>query len=171
LIEDGVPYLTVHNVTDSVERKNYEYVNYDTIFKEPVYSGRFKVKSSDLESRVFISDKEILSFNLENNTFEFAPSVVKRLETLKDSTSHGIQFAITVNEKPQLSGYFKHWSVWCNWYYMQFWKYKEGEGAGIKNRNSFELFNGYMRGKHEDLTPPYPEELIKALRSSGRLIE
>lgn len=170
-IKDGVPYLDVFNIQDAEKRKEYEFVNYDTVFKETIYAGKFEAKSTDLQSQPFIGDDEIISFNTGNNKFEFSSSVAERLETLPDEMHEGIQFVITVNKKPQLTGYFRNWSVWCDWYYIRYWNYKKGEGEEIKNKNSFELFNGYMRGKHEDLTPPYPQELIEAFRSTGRLIE
>jgi len=168
-ILDGIPYSEANDITDSVELRKYELVKYDTVSNYPISSGRFNVGIVDLQPEPFIKNEEILFFNLKNNKFKFAPSVAGRIADLPDNMHQGTQFAITVNGKPKLTGYFMNFSVWCDWYYIRFWK--KDQETELMNETSFELFNGYMRGKHEDLTPPYPPELIEAFRSSGRLIE
>lgn len=168
-IKEGIPYMDAITITDSLLLKEYEYVKYDTVFKTPIYSGRFEATSKDLQPEPFINNDEIISFNLENNKFIFTPAVARRIAELPGNMHIGTQFAITVNGKPKLTGYFMNFSVWCDWYYIRFWR--KDQETELINETSFELYNGYMRGKHEDLTPPYPPELIEAFRSSRRLIE
>ena len=168
-ILDGTDYVKAKELANPEEITDYQYYKYNTVFSDEISAGRFEAKRENLQAMPFIEDVEIKSFNLKNNKIVFTDSAVKKLAALPGNMHIGTQFVIAINGEPRLTGYFMHMSEWCDWYYIRF--FRSGEGSAIRNKNAFELFKGHMRGKHEDLTPPYPPKLIEAFRSSGRLIE
>lgn len=168
-IEDGIPYCQAKNITDSKFLEEYKYVKYDTLFKEKINAGRFNIVASDLQKVPFITNEEIESFNLNNDKIKFSSKAIKRIDSLSEHVPmhKGVQFVVTVNKNPQLTGYFMGISRWCDWYYIS----RLSESDYHDGRTTHILFNGAMRGKHEDLKPPYPQKLIDAFRTSSRLIE
>lgn len=82
-------------------------VRIDTINKEFIYCGEFKATKEQLEEKPFIEDFEIINFNSKASTIEFSKSVINKFDKIEPYEDKiGIQFAICVNEKPIMFGYF-----------------------------------------------------------------
>jgi hypothetical protein len=81
-------------------------------------TNRFTVTDSDLQEKPLIDDYQIIGYDSLNFEYTIDTMACPRLSSLNPSLPIGIQFAITVDRKPTISGYF--WnpvsSFGCDWY-------------------------------------------------------
>ena len=79
---------------------------------------RFTVTKSDLHENPLIEDIQIIRYDSVKFVYTIDTIVCPKLAALKPSLSNGIQFAITVDRKPIICGYF--WnpvsSFGCDWF-------------------------------------------------------
>jgi hypothetical protein len=79
---------------------------------------RFTATDSDLQEKPLIEDCQIIGYDTIKFEYTIDTLVCSRLSTLNPSLPIGIQFVITVDRKPVISGYF--WnpvsSFGCDWY-------------------------------------------------------
>ncbi|PZR23081.1 MAG: hypothetical protein DI539_03930 [Flavobacterium psychrophilum] len=171
-IESGEYYNAEVDVAGLLKRAGY-----DTILKQVVYAGEFKVKASDLEKTPLISDEEITYLNLKSkeDKIVISPLAAKRIYKMYPENSYGNQFAITIDGKPVFTGYF--WSYmsryWCDWYQICVPHPDDNIRNDGKNKE-LSIYLGIRDGRRHDIkldSLSYPEELIKAFRFSNRLIE
>ncbi len=92
---------------DSTRIFNMEIVKIDTTGRGSlVVAGPFKAEESDLQAIPIVSDEDIISFNLKNNSFSLSKEAKQRIKELNVDRIHGKQFVITVDGTPKLTGYF-----------------------------------------------------------------
>ena len=94
---------TINNINRLINKN----VRIDTIKKELIYCGDFTATKEQLEEKPFIEDSEIINFNSKSSIINFEKSVIKKFDGLKYYEDKiGIQFAVCINEKPVMFGYF-----------------------------------------------------------------
>ena len=163
---------------DSVEQRWYKDSRGDTLSGEIIYGGKFDATTEDIQSLPFIIDEEIHEFDIKNDIITFDSIVIKRIETHKPSKS---QFVITIDKEPVLTGYF--WTgfnsripSWYTLYGTDSYGLKVTDEKYKRVMLEFGAPKLVTKLKHRRESfdrprPPYPQELIEALRSTGRLIE
>lgn len=139
----------------------------DTLKNELIYAGEFLIDINNLEDKPLINDNDILFLDTKTNQIVFTESAKKLLSSFKGHTREGIQFVMTDNRKPIISGYF--WndfsSSWSNWNCISYCiLYKEKNHInkmykGIGNKN--------LEGKSIDFSNY--EAVIKAFTESNRI--
>jgi hypothetical protein len=171
---------------DSVKKRPdlvaLEQSRYSAIDTQFIYGGDYNVKLSDLKMVPFITDDEILSFNLDNNKLSVDSLAANRIYELKRNMIKGVQFVITVDKKPVLNGYF--WSLdssyscnsYCIYYistkYINEFRNERFLDKSKAKERYFEIFyNHNSRLSVKKKRPPYPPKLLEALRQTNRLIE
>lgn len=84
-------------------------------------SSKFWVDKDDLKNTPIIHNNEILGYDTLTYEISVDTSVCKKLRVLKPCLPNGIQFALTLDKNPILTGYF--WnpasSFGCDWYLIQ----------------------------------------------------
>ena len=70
-------------------------VRYDTVNKEFIYAGSFRVKENQIEPTPLIKNEEILGLSIENSEIKLAAEAANKIIALKPSMKGGIQFVIT----------------------------------------------------------------------------
>lgn len=137
------------------------YLLKDFVFIESE-SKSFTIDIEDLSSTPFISDKSILGYDTLTYEFLIDTSACYALMELKPSLPIGIQFALTVDGIPILSGYF--WnpisSFGCDWYTIS----AICDGKIRIHKGLPEHQNGQIPELRND------ERLIKAIINSNRVI-
>lgn len=141
--------------------------NYDTVKKEFIYAGQFEVDSNYLNDKPLINNAEIINLNLKNGSIQFSESGIEKIAKLKISVQHGTQFAICVNKKPLLTGYF--WNFYSS--YGSTWNCIESNNPKIKDQLKIYRGNGIDATKKISVNFDNSQELIKAFRITNRLIE
>jgi hypothetical protein len=76
-------------------------------YRNIIYCGKFIANFEEWEKSPIINNSEIISFNVKESTFEFDKLVIEKLSKIEfDENYIGKQFAICVNKKPIMFGYF-----------------------------------------------------------------
>jgi hypothetical protein len=139
----------------------------DTLKRELIFADEFLVDINNLKNTPIIKDSEIKFLDTIKNQIEFSESAKKKLSKLKGHTKEGIQFVITDNKKPVMSGYLwnEFSSNYSNWNCISYCvRYKED------NHPNF-LYRGI--GRENLLGHPIDfknyKELIKAFVESNRI--
>ena len=125
-------------------------------------TNRFTVTDSDLQEKPLIDDCQIIGY--DTVTFEYTIDTLAclRLSSLKPSLPIGIHFAITVDRKPTISGYF--WnpvsSFGCDWYNIP-----------VMCGQKVKIYKGLPEYSYPDIPEMRNDSrLISALIKSNRLL-
>ncbi len=156
---------------DSIERKWYQEVRFDTIRNELIYAGKFTAAKDDLQDYPFIKNEEILGFNKEEDILIFDTIVKRRLHFLFPGKQK-VQFAIAIDKKPVLFGYI-WWGMWSRFPYTYNFYTSVGD-YDFKDKpgeQSYMLEYGPPKnwGRDQLERPSYNQNLTEAFRLSGRL--
>jgi hypothetical protein len=73
-----------------------------------IRAGKFVAAKEDLEDEPFLSDSDFLAFDTAQHTLLFSEHASRKLGELKPEVGEGIQFSISIDKRPVLSGYI--WS-------------------------------------------------------------
>lgn len=171
---EGIPSLEYMKLKNIKYDENLEFVkncNYDSISKQFIFGGKFKVNKENLKAEPLITDENIIKLKIKNNELILSDYAKNKISNLKPDMKYGIQFAICVNREPVLTGYFRsvYSSIIYNWNYIAYDNYNKQKNV-VKDSNYIIRQNeGYVRWKPKltDLSK-YPE-LIKALNKSNRV--
>jgi len=92
-----------------------------------IFAGHYSVKNNDLEKTPFITNDEIIGFNLNNSEIVLSNSAAKKLTKFHPMSHFGEQFVITVNKKPVLNGYLYNFafSYYVNTFHIPYIQYSE----------------------------------------------
>lgn len=105
----GIPiqeYFRINNFDLSeVERypEKYEFMTVDTTNQQLIDLGNFNFEIKDLEQYPFITNDEILGFDVERAELILKNEVVDKFSKLKYNT----QFVLFINKKPVINGYLE----------------------------------------------------------------
>lgn len=171
---EGIPSLEYMKLKNIKYDENLEFVkncNYDSISKQFIFGGKFKVNKENLETEPLITDENIIKLKIKNSELILSDYAKNKISNLKPDMKYGIQFAICVNKEPVLTGYFRsvYSSFIYNWNYIAYDNYNKQKNV-VKDSNYVIRQNeGYEKWKPKltDLNK-YPE-LIKALNKSNRV--
>ena len=153
--------------------KNIENVKdlpYDSISKEFIYGGKFAATVKDLQATPLINNDEILKLDLEHSELFLSEQGRNKIKKLVPNMRTGTQFAICVNKKPVLTGYFRsnYSSFIYTWNYIGY--------SHIKSSTNFEDKNFVIRQNQGSLkwSPILTDlkdnnELVDAFRRTDRL--
>ncbi|RBA29457.1 hypothetical protein [Flavobacterium tibetense] len=141
-------------------------VRIDTINKEFIYCGDFTATKEQLEEKPFIEDSEIINFNSKSSIINFEKSVIEKFDNLKYYENKiGIQFAVCINEKPVMFGYFikGFMSGYYSKNYIIHFTHKSNYESG---------YSPYISSgkKFKPLDTIKEKEFIAALKKTNRLV-
>jgi len=168
---EGIPvqqYAKMKNI------KNFEsakYCSFDTVKKQLIYGGKFVVNQNDLQSEPLVTNDEVLKLDMEKSELILSESARKKISQINPSMKYGVQFVITVNKKPCLTGYFRSniSSYIYNWNYIGYDYYnnnieaKRDDNFVIRQNADYEKWKPVLTNLKN-----YPE-IIVALKNSNRL--
>jgi len=171
---EGIPvleYVKLKKIKYEEDIENVKDCNYDSISKKIIYGGKFNVKPENLEKEPLITDMDILKLNLKKSELILSEIGKHKINQLKPNMKYGIQFAICVNKKPVLTGYFRsiYSSYIYNWNYISYDYYNKEKRVDkdtnfvIRQNQNYEKWKPILT----DLKV-YPE-LIKSFNKSSRL--
>lgn len=176
---DGIPVQNIISYDQAKKGEAFElykvhvrdHIRFDTITGECFSSGTFEAKVKDLQAKPFITDDEIRSFNLHNSNIYFSKAAKKKLYHLpiKPKIGRCHQFAICIDGKPTIFGYFSRISMgryWPNTYTIRYFDMSKLD-AKLKDTlgNDF-IFGARNYGLLDSINE---KELINAFKKSGRL--
>jgi hypothetical protein len=154
-------YIKEEEPTDKIEiyllNKLVEPVKGDIPVKE------FIVSPEDINSDPLIPDRGITSYKLGTYEIKLDSTACKKISQLEPSLPMGIQFVLTLNKKPIITGYFwnKDSSFGTNWYTIVV-----GEGPWYK------IHKGVPEEKNQDLLELRDNvQIVNVLKQSKRLIQ
>lgn len=178
---EGIPFRETSlykKLPDSLfDLERYKDVSFDPVDSTMIYGGKFEVVEADLLEKPQITDDQIVGLNLKTNEIIFSNSGMKRLGDVPPNGNLGAPFAICVNKKPVLTGYFESFFYnrflfsWNRISYFPNFKVKDisesyyEEGYVITRNHGNVQYDPYLPDLNE-----YPE-LVKAFRDSDRIIE
>ena len=170
---EGIPLkdASKFKYIDSLTLSTYESINYDTITNQFIYGGKFDAKLSDLEKEPLIEDSEILFLDIEKSELEFTNSAFQKFLNFKKTNNNHKQFAITVNKKPILTGYFrsKLTSYIFNYNYITFDE-SITENEKIENHPFKILYNDdFIKWKPKQINLNKYPDLINAFEKTNRI--
>jgi|WetSurMetagenome_2_1015567.scaffolds.fasta_scaffold25921_1 hypothetical protein len=124
---------------------------------------RFTVTQSDLQENPLIADHQIIRYDSVKFVYTIDTIVCPKLVSLNPSLSNGIQFAITVDRKPIICGYF--WnpvsSFGCDWFNIP-----------IICRKEIKIYKGLPEYSNRDIPEIRNDPgLIDAFIKSNRLVK
>ncbi|MGC4034928.1 MAG: hypothetical protein QM764_03130 [Chitinophagaceae bacterium] len=100
--------LTI-SFTSKRELPKIEIYRLKDFFKNPSHynglPGEFRVTKEELADTPLIKNEEILSYDTIRYNITFSKSGVQKIKDLKPFLPLGVQFAITVDKKPVITGY------------------------------------------------------------------
>ena len=153
---------TINNLNRLINKN----VRIDTVKKELIYCGDFTATKEQLEEKPFIEDSEIINFNSKSSIINFEKSVIEKFDNLKYYEDKiGIQFAVCINEKPVMFGYFVKGFV--GGYYSKNYLIHFIHKSNYKNGYSPYISSGK---KFRPLDTINEKEFIAALRKTNRLV-
>lgn len=153
------------NMSDTNDIKSI--TSYDTVKKEFIYAGKFEVNSKYLNDSPLITDSEIISLNLKKGTIKLSKTGIEKIDKLRIPVKEGTQFAICVNKKPLLTGYF--WNFFSS--YGSTWNCIESINPKIKDELKIYKGSGIDATKRTSVSFDNAQELVKTFRITNRLIE
>ena len=147
-------------------------VRIDTVKKEIIFAGKFKVQNKDLQDRPFIKNSEILGINFENSSISFKESVANNIyDSIKiwrnKNHHYGRQFVLKHNEKIILNGYFFSMmsSQLSNTYQILYYPIDEKQKNDSINSISYLFYEGLNfdqnLNKNELLRKAFKNRVIK----------
>lgn len=173
---EGIPileYAALQNYPLIQEITSIEKANFDTVKKQIIYGGEFKVSKEQLNNLPLIKDTEIIKFDSNKNELIISASGRKKIENLKPNMKFGTQFVICVNSEPSLTGYFRnHFSSYIyNWNYIHYQYSKDVSQTPNVDKFIINQNIGYV--KWRPIIPAMDEypKLIQAFHSTNRLIK
>ena len=115
-------------------RFDFNIVRFDTLKSELIFAGEFKADKTDLKEKAFISNNEILSFDHNNGNLKIDSIAIQKLNEIKPN-GYGIQFALLVDDSPELFGYFYPtiYSTLCSTFHYN---------PSVKSNDELELYYG-----------------------------
>ena len=141
-------------------------IRIDTINKEFIYCGDFTATKEQLEETPFIEDSEIINFNSKSSIINFEKSVIEKFDNLKHYEDKiGIQFAVCINEKPLMFGYFI--KGFMSGYYSKNYIIHFTHKSNYENGYSPYISSGK---KFKPLDTIKEKEFIAALKKTNRLV-
>lgn len=172
---EGIPlleYAKLENYPLIQEITSIEKANFDTIKKQIIYGGEFRVSKEHINKLPLIQDTEIIKFDSTTNELIISTSGRKKIENLKPNMKFGTQFVICINGEPSLTGYFRnHFSSYIyNWNYIHYKHPKDNFQTPNVDKFIINQNVGYV--KWNPIIPnmnEYPK-LIQAFQSTNRLI-
>ncbi len=171
---EGIPvleYVKLKNIKYHENLENIKDCNFDSISKKFIFGGKFKVKRENLETEPLISDEDIVKLNLRKSELILTEIGRQKITKLKPNMKYGVQFAICVNKKPMLTGYFRsiYSSYIYNWNYISYDHYNKEKRIDkdanfiIRQNQDYEKWKPILT-ELEKYT-----ELIKAFKETNRL--
>jgi hypothetical protein len=171
---EGIPvleYVKLKNIkyVDNIE--NVKGCNFDSISSKLIFGGKFNVKKESLETEPLIANEDILKLNLKKSELILSEIGRKKIAQLKPNMKYGVQFAICVNRKPLLTGYFRsiYSSYIYNWNYISYDHYNKEKRIEkdtnfvIRQNQDYESWKPILTELER-----YPE-LLKAFNETNRL--
>ena len=171
---EGIPileYVKLKNIKYEENLENVKDCNFDSISKKFIFGGKFNVKKENLETEPLIADQDILKLNLKKSELIISEIGRQKITQLKPNMKYGVQFAICVNKKPLLTGYFRsiYSSYIYNWNYISYDHYNKEKRIDkdtnfvIRQNQDYEKWKPILTELEK-----YPE-LIKVFNESNRL--
>jgi len=168
---EGIPvkeYAKIKNIEDF---ESVKYCSFDTVKKQLIYGGKFVVSQNDFQAEPLVKDDEVLGLNLEKSELILSETARKKISQIKPSMKYGVQFVITVNKKPCLTGYFRSniSSYIYNWNYIGYDYYNNSIEA--KHDKNFVIRQNpdYIKWKPILTNLKDYTTLITAMKNSSRL--
>lgn len=177
---EGIPFRETSlykKLPDSLfDLEQYKDVSFDPVDSTMIYGGKFEVVEADLLEKPQITDDQIVGLNLKTNEIIFSNSGMKRLGDVPPNGNLGAQFAICVNKKPVLTGYFESFTYsrfHFNWNYIIYISKFEVEQDEVQYEGPFIITRNHGNVQYDPYLPDLNEypELVKAFRDSDRIIE
>jgi hypothetical protein len=135
-----------------------------------IFAGHYNVKNNDLEKTPFITNDEIIGFNLKNSEIILSNSAAKKLNKFHPMSHFGEQFIITVNKRPVLNGYLYNfvYSYYVNTFHIPYIQYSE---ELLKDKKEGHIFS--LKYGQDIQTPNLKENLIlyNAFKESNRVVK
>ena len=144
-----------NNIKQRLIERYENKVRIDTLKKEIIFAGKFKVQANNLQNKPFIKDSEILGIDFENSSIHFKESVAKNIyDSIKiwrnKKHNYGRQFVLKHNEKIILNGYFFSMmsSQLSNTYQILFYPINETQKNDSINSVSYLFYEGLKFDKN-----------------------
>lgn len=154
---------SIYKINNLIKRN----VRVDTTTKEFIYCGDFRATKEQLEVKPFIEDSEIINFNSNSSIINFEKSVIEKFDNLKQYENKiGVQFAICINEKPVMFGYFI--KGFMSGYYSKNYIIHFTHKSNYENGYSPYISSGK---DFRPLDTIKEKEFIKALKNTNRLVQ
>lgn len=144
-------------------------VKYDTLNKEFIYAGSFHVNKNQIESTPLIKNEDVLGLNIDNSEIKLSAEAANKIIALKPSMKDGIQFVITDNKNPVMTGYF--WSSYSS--YGSTWNNIEYDHTKKVDKPIFlRMYKGHGINAAKRETIPFSDfkDLVNAFSQSDRLL-
>ena len=90
---------------DKLDRFDFDIVRIERETNDIIFAGAFKASMSDLAAEPFINNEEVISFDKNTGRLILDSIAAKKLSCL-ELNSYGQQFVLTVDNEPELCGYF-----------------------------------------------------------------
>ena len=172
---EGIPIekLEFYDSISSKGKELYKDCVFDLKDSCAICSGKFEVKNEDINHKPLVDDKEVLSFNLKENSIKISKNGVEKISCLEPNYLKGVQFVVCVNKEPKFTGYFS--SVFSSylptWNFLSYLPQKQSKGELIKEED-FVVRRDSVNSKVKvvDVSKEYPE-LIQAFKNTNRLLE
>jgi hypothetical protein len=114
----GVPVRDIKEFREGLdahpeEAKNYVFATYDTVTKQMVFADAFDAPPKEKwQDKPFIKDTEILGLNTFDGKIRLSNSGGIKIIALKHDHLRGLQFVVSDNGKPIMTGYF--WNMFSS---------------------------------------------------------
>jgi hypothetical protein len=171
---EGIPvleFVKLKNIKYDENLENVKGCNFDSISMKLIYGGKFNVQKENLETKPLIEDEDILKLNIKKSELILSEIGRQKIAKLKPNMKYGIQFAICVNRKPLMTGYFRtiYSSYVYNWNHINYDHYNKEKRIDKDTNFVIRQNKDYEKWK-PTLTEleKYPE-LIKAFKETNRL--
>lgn len=170
-VSEGIPIEQYAKMKNFKNFESAKYCSFDTVKKQLIYGGKFVVNQNDLQSEPLVTNDEVLKLDMEKSELILSESARKKISQINPSMKYGVQFVITVNKKPCLTGYFRSniSSYIYNWNYIGYDYYnnnieaKRDDNFVIRQNADYEKWKPVLTNLKN-----YPE-IIVALKNSNRL--
>ena len=144
-------------------------VRYDTLNKEFIYAGSFHVNKNQIEPTPLIKNEDVLGLNIDNSEIKLSAEAANKIISLKPSMKGGIQFVITDNKNPVMTGYF--WSSYSS--YGSTWNNIEYDHTKKVDKPIFlRMYKGHGINAAKREAIPFSDfkDLVNAFSQSDRLL-
>ncbi|MPT33558.1 MAG: hypothetical protein E2604_00350 [Flavobacterium sp.] len=144
-------------------------VRYDTLNKEFIYAGSFHANKNQVEPTPLIKNEDVLGLDVENSEIKLSAESANKIIALKPSMKDGIQFVITDNKNPVMTGYF--WSSYSS--YGSTWNNIEYDHTKKVDKPIFlRMYKGHGINAAKREAIPFSDfkDLVNAFSQSDRLL-